>query len=62
PKGDEQKNLAISAARGKSLKEFIVRTCGVKNVTHSIGMGSSTLMDENDLEKNRIAEIWAVLP
>lgn len=61
-KGDDAKNLAISRARGNSVKDFIVRECGVKNVAHSIGMGSSTLIDENNLEKNRIAEIWAVLP
>jgi hypothetical protein len=29
---------------------------------HSVAMGSSTILDSQNLEKNRIVEIWAVLP
>ena len=61
-KGDEKSNLAISNTRAKIVKDFMTTTCGVKNVTHDIGMGGSKLVDEQKLAKNRIAEIWAVLP
>jgi hypothetical protein len=28
----------------------------------SVAMGGSTLLDAQNLEKNRIAEVWVVLP
>jgi len=36
--------------------------CGVTNVMHGVAMGGSRLMDDKNLEKNRIVEVWAVLP
>jgi hypothetical protein len=36
--------------------------CDIINVMHTVGMGGSKLVDARNLEKNRIAEIWAVLP
>ena len=33
-----------------------------KTVMHAVGMGSSKLLDAESLEKNRIVEVWAVLP
>jgi hypothetical protein len=32
------------------------------NVTHGVGMGSSDMFDAKDLDKNRVVEVWAVLP
>jgi outer membrane protein OmpA-like peptidoglycan-associated protein len=61
-KGDEKSNLAISGARARAVKDFMTNVCGVKNVTHDVAMGGSKLVDEQNLAKNRIAEIWAVLP
>jgi outer membrane protein OmpA-like peptidoglycan-associated protein len=61
-KGNEKNNLAISGARAKAVKDFMSNVCGVKNVTHDVAMGGSNLVDEQKLAKNRIAEIWAVLP
>jgi outer membrane protein OmpA-like peptidoglycan-associated protein len=61
-KGDDKSNLAISGSRARSVKEFMVKECAIKNVTHDVAMGTSKLVDEKKLEKNRIAEIWAVLP
>ena len=40
----------------------MTNVCGVKNVTHDVAMGGSKLVDEQKLAKNRVAEIWAVLP
>lgn len=61
-KGDDKSNLAISAERARNVKDFMVNQCGVKNVAHDVAMGTSKLVDERKLEKNRIVEIWTVLP
>jgi outer membrane protein OmpA-like peptidoglycan-associated protein len=62
PKGDEKKNLAISQARADSVHAAMKSKANVANVMHSVAMGSSTLLDEKNLEKNRIVEVWAVRP
>jgi len=61
-KGNEQSNLKVSEARAKSVVKFMENNCGVKNVTHDVAMGSTSLVDKNNTAKNRVAEIWAVLP
>jgi outer membrane protein OmpA-like peptidoglycan-associated protein len=62
-KGDEKTNLRISAARALSVLNTLRDRCGVLNVMHSVGMGGSTLFgNEKDAERNRVVEIWAVLP
>jgi len=61
-KGDEKKNLAISEVRAQAVMNAMRDQCGVANVMHSVGMGGSTLFDPSGTEKNRVAEIWAVLP
>ncbi|HEX8312513.1 MAG TPA: OmpA family protein [Chthoniobacteraceae bacterium] len=62
PKGDEKKNLAISQVRADAVLAAMRDKCGVVNVMHAVAMGSSTLLDAQNLEKNRIVEVWAVLP
>ena len=42
----------------KALKE----RAAIMNVVHAVGMGSSDLFDAKNLEKNRVVEVWAVLP
>jgi outer membrane protein OmpA-like peptidoglycan-associated protein len=61
-KGDEQKNIKISEQRADSVLRALKEKCGVINVMHSVGMGGSTLFDAAGTEKNRVAEIWVVLP
>lgn len=61
-KGNEQSNLKVSQARAKSVVKFMESAAGVKNVTHDVAMGSTTLVDKSNTAKNRVAEIWAVLP
>jgi outer membrane protein OmpA-like peptidoglycan-associated protein len=62
-KGDEKKNLAISQARADSVLSIMKNRLNIKKtVTHAVGMGSSKLLDAESLEKNRIVEVWAVLP
>lgn len=60
--GNPQANYEISDKRAKSVVEFMEKQAGVKNVTHAVAMGGTTLVDKNNAAKNRIAEIWAVLP
>jgi outer membrane protein OmpA-like peptidoglycan-associated protein len=62
PKGDAKKNIAYSQARGEAVLKVMRDRLGVINVMHTIGMGGSKLLDAQNLEKNRIVEIWAVLP
>jgi flagellar motor protein MotB len=52
----------VSEARAKNVVKFMVNNCGIKNVTHDVAMGSTNLVDKNNTAKNRVAEIWAVLP
>lgn len=61
-KGDEKSNYAISEKRAKSVVDFMEKQCAVKNVTHAVAMGGTNLVDKNNAAKNRVAEIWAVLP
>jgi len=61
-KGDQQKNLALSLERADSVVAALKQKCGVMNVVHSVGMGSSEIFDAQNLDKNRVVEVWAVLP
>jgi outer membrane protein OmpA-like peptidoglycan-associated protein len=62
PKGDEKRNIEFSQARADSVLNSMREKCNVQNVMHSVAMGGSTLLDAQNLEKNRIVEVWAVLP
>ena len=62
PKGDAQKNIAVSQTRADTVLKAMRDKCEVINVMHTVGMGGSKLLDSKNLEKNRIVEIWAVLP
>ena len=61
-KGDEKKNLHISQERADSVVAAMRDKCAVGNVSHAVAMGGSKLHDSGSPEKNRIVEIWAVLP
>jgi len=61
-KGNKAQNYSISKERANSVKDHLERNCNVKNIIHSVPMGSSTLVDRNNAAKNRIVEIWTVLP
>jgi outer membrane protein OmpA-like peptidoglycan-associated protein len=62
PKGDAKKNIAISQSRADAVLKAMREKCDVINVMHTVAMGGSKLLDAQNLEKNRIVEIWAVLP
>lgn len=62
PKGDAKANLQYSKERADVVVNQIKKDFGDRNVVRSIGMGGSTLLDAQNLEKNRIAEVWIVQP
>jgi len=62
-KGDEKANLHISSERAQSVLNTLQDHLGILNVMHAVGMGGSTLFgNEQDAERNRVVEVWAVLP
>jgi outer membrane protein OmpA-like peptidoglycan-associated protein len=61
-KGNKAQNFTISKDRANSVKDHLERNCNIKNIIHAVPMGSSTLVDKNNAAKNRIVEIWTVLP
>jgi outer membrane protein OmpA-like peptidoglycan-associated protein len=61
-KGDAKKNEAISLDRAESVVSTLKNKLGVMNVVHAVGMGGSEMFDAQKLEKNRVVEVWAVLP
>lgn len=62
PKGTDKINSDVSLARARSVMETLRDKCGFQNIMHSVAMGGSTLFGSQEIEKNRVVEIWAVLP
>ena len=60
--GDDQRNLQISIGRGQSVIDVLRDQLGVQNVMHLVPMGGSDILDPRELAKNRIVEVWGVLP
>lgn len=61
-KGDDKTNLAVSQFRADQVLSVMRSKVGIQNVMHAVAMGSSKLLDAENREKNRVVEIWAVLP
>lgn len=61
-KGDEKTNLRISQDRAQNTLATLRDKCEIINVMHAVAMGGSNLLAAEGTEKNRAAEIWAVLP
>ena len=61
-KGDPKANLSISTQRAETVVKILKDRAGVVNLIHSVGMGGSDLFDSGKREKNRVVEVWAVLP
>ena len=60
--GLDQKNLDISNGRAQAVMDALRDQVGVQNVMHVVPMGGTDLLDPKQLAKNRIVEVWAVLP
>ena len=62
PKGSGKVNADLSLSRAKSVMDVLREKCAVQNVMHAVAMGGSTLFSTDKVEKNRVVEVWAVLP
>ena len=60
--GDDQKNLQISSGRAEEVMNVLREQFGLQNVMHVVPMGGTELLDPRELAKNRIVEVWGVLP
>ncbi|HEY1476329.1 MAG TPA: OmpA family protein [Chthoniobacterales bacterium] len=60
--GDPKKNLQLSQQRADSVTKILKDKTNLLNVVHSVGMGSTDLLDSKRLDQNRAVEIWAVAP
>jgi len=61
-RGDERINQKISLDRAENISQTLKEKCGMQNVTQPVGMGGSALFDSGKLAKNRVVEVWAVVP
>jgi outer membrane protein OmpA-like peptidoglycan-associated protein len=61
-KGDDKKNLQISTDRAESLAKALREQGKILNVMHAVGMGGSEMFGKGQRDKNRVVEVWAVLP
>src|SRR5262249_52096413 len=60
--GDPKKNLQISQQRADNVTKILKERTNSLNVIHSVGMGSTDLLDGKRADQNRAVEIWAVEP
>jgi len=60
--GSATSGLRLSTERAESVVDTLRSDCGVLNLMQPVGMGSSEFFGEKDKAKNRVAEVWAVLP
>jgi outer membrane protein OmpA-like peptidoglycan-associated protein len=61
-KGDPKQNQEISLQRANAVLAALQGRYKLMNVMHAVGMGSSEMFDAKNLDKNRVVELWAVLP
>jgi outer membrane protein OmpA-like peptidoglycan-associated protein len=60
--GDPKSNLQISQQRADNVTKALKDKTSLLNVIHSVGMGSTALLDGKRPDQNRAVEIWAVAP
>jgi outer membrane protein OmpA-like peptidoglycan-associated protein len=61
-RGSEKADIDLSFGRAKTVSEIIQTKCGVLNALYPIPMGGTDLFDPREFSKNRVVEVWAVLP
>lgn len=61
-KGDPKLNQAISLQRAEAVASVLKDKAGVMNIVRAVGMGGSEIFDSAALDKNRVVEVWVVLP
>src|SRR5271166_6445399 len=60
--GDPKINLTISQQRADNVTKVLKDKTNLLNVIHSVGMGSTDLLDGKRPDQNRAVEVWAVAP
>jgi outer membrane protein OmpA-like peptidoglycan-associated protein len=60
--GDDKLNLRISTARAENLVKVLHGQARIKSEMEAVGMGESEMFGREQLAKNRIVEVWAVIP
>ena len=60
--GDPKSNMQISQQRADNVTRVLKDKTNLLNVIHSVGMGSTDLLDGKRPDQNRAVEIWAVAP
>ncbi|HEY0793175.1 MAG TPA: OmpA family protein [Chthoniobacterales bacterium] len=60
--GVDVRNQQLSQERAQAVLEFLRDKCSVLNVMYPFAMGGTDLFDQREFAKNRIVEVWAVLP
>ena len=60
--GDPNKNQQLSEHRAENVSKFLKERTNLLNVVHSVGMGSTDLLDSKRTDPNRAVEIWVVAP
>jgi outer membrane protein OmpA-like peptidoglycan-associated protein len=64
PTGGADLNKMISQNRANNAVAAMRDRLKLSNVMHAVAMGSSTLFGDgrDQLQKNRVVEVWAVMP
>ena len=62
PKGSDKINADLSHSRARNVMDALRDRCGLQNVMHAVAMGGSTLFSTQQTDKNRVVEVWAVVP
>ncbi len=60
--GDPKTNLTISQQRADNVTKVLKDKTNLLNIIHSVGMGSTDLLDGKRPDQNRAVEVWAVAP
>ncbi len=60
--GDPKINLTISQQRADNVTKVLKDKTNLLNIIHSVGMGSTDLLDGKRPDQNRAVEVWAVAP
>jgi outer membrane protein OmpA-like peptidoglycan-associated protein len=60
--GSDQKNIDLSLGRAQTVTQILKDKCAVLNVMYPIAMGGTEMFDQRQFAKNRIVEVWAIVP
>ena len=60
--GSAESGLKLSTARAEAVTDSLRDRCKILNRMQPVGMGSSEFFGADKKEKNRVVEVWAVIP